>query len=190
MSTAQELAFSVREERRGIHVLLWDDQGDLVRALLIFRASLGAIPCEAMLLASTRDTDILRAHISARPAEEADEAGRAFWMIFLQQASSGLIGPWLNGWRRPLSEPPGALLLIRHADFEPFQRAAPDLASYVGPRVYDAARMLSLASPDVISQIDLSLPGAILDILRQLPGLLPRADELDQWLRDLAQEAG
>jgi len=59
MSTAEELAFSIREERRGAHVLLWDDQGDLARALLVFRAALGAVPIEPMLLASTEDAGML-----------------------------------------------------------------------------------------------------------------------------------
>jgi hypothetical protein len=192
MSTAEELAFSIREERRGAHVLLWDDQGDLARALLIFRAALGAVPIEPMLLASTKDAGILGVKISARSSGDTNESGqpsRALWLIFLQQASAILIGPWLNGWRGPLSEPPGTLLLIRHADYEPFQRAAPDLASYAGPRVYDAARMLSLASSQTISRIDLPLPGPIIEILRKLPGTLPPAGELEQWARGMGELA-
>ena len=38
MSTAQQLAFSISTERRAIHVLLWDDKNDLVRALLALLA--------------------------------------------------------------------------------------------------------------------------------------------------------
>ena len=115
MSTAEELAFSISQEGRGVHVLLWDDQGDLARALLIFWASLGPAPFETMLLASTADIEILRAKIPAPSGEGIGEAGpppRPLWLLFIQQASASVVGPWLNGWRRPLSDARGTLLLI------------------------------------------------------------------------------
>jgi hypothetical protein len=142
-----------------------------------------------MLLASTTDIEGLRVKIGARSGYGADEAEHPacpLWLIFLQQASAGLVGPWLNGWRGPLSAPPGALLLIRHADYQAFQRAAPDLVSFVGPRVYEAEGMLSVASPDVVSRLDIALPINILDILGQLPGSLPPPGELDQWIGEMA----
>lgn len=193
MSTAEELAFSIRQEGRGVHVLLWDDQGDLVRALLMFWASLGPAPFEAMLLASTADIEFLRAKIPSPSVEGGNEAGqpaRPLWLLFLQQASARVVGHWLNGWRRPLSDAPGTLLLIRHADYEPFQRAAPDLASYVGPRVYDAARMLSTASTDIVPRINLTLLRPVRDILRKLPGALPPEDELNRWVLEVSRLAG
>ena len=174
-------------------MLLWDDQGDLARALLIFWASLGPAPFETMLLASTADIEILRAKIPAPSGEGIGEAGpppRPLWLLFIQQASASVVGPWLNGWRRPLSDARGTLLLIRHADYEPFQRAAPDLASYVGPRVFDAARMLSLVSPGVVPCIHIALLSSVRDILRKLPGALPPGNELEGWLQEVGRLAG
>src|SRR5262249_25441092 len=102
---------------------------------------------------------------------------------FLQQARTELIGPWLNGWRRPLSESPGSLLVIRSADFPAFQRDAPDLTSFVGPRVYDASTMLSLFTPRTAQHLETIMPRELVDILKHLPGKTPSRNELRQWLK-------
>ena len=38
MTTAEHLAFSIRQERGSVHILLWDEQEDLVRALVILHS--------------------------------------------------------------------------------------------------------------------------------------------------------
>ena len=50
MALVEQLAFSLREEGRGVHALLWDDMGDLVRVLLITHAALGDIPIDLRLI--------------------------------------------------------------------------------------------------------------------------------------------
>lgn len=192
MSTAERLAFSINEERRGVHVLLWDEQDDLVRALLILLAALKDIvvhpllvsPEQERILALKKVVDtrcLLEEERETEPASP-DSVAHRFWILFLQQASSKIAGPWLNGWRRPLSEPPGTLLVIRHADFESFQRNAPDLASYAGPRLHNASTMLSIVSKDSCAHLSANVPAKIEEILRGLPGTLPSRKEIAQWI--------
>ncbi len=188
MSTAQQLAFSIAEERRGIHVLLWQDQGELARALLILDAALSDQRLEYFLLGTSADAELLRGEIAKRPAAteiSGSQGETTFGVILIQQASAKAIGPWLNGWRRPLSEPPGSLLVIRHADFLAFQRAAPDLTSYVGARVHDAEQMLSIVSSEVASKLVLPLPDCIAGVLRQMPGAPYQEQELRRWISQI-----
>ncbi|NQT40726.1 MAG: hypothetical protein HQ581_24745 [Planctomycetes bacterium] len=198
MSTAEQLAFSISVERRGIHVLLWDDQGDLVRALLVLFAALVDLPTHALLASGDDvDRDSLRRLIETRiripyndleSDEEPESLRHRFWLLFLQQASSHAVGPWLNGWRRPLSEPPGALLVVRHADFDSFQRNAPDIASFVGVRIYDASTMISVFSKATHACLTTDLPQQISIALDKLPGKLPSQQELAFWIRENAPE--
>ena len=192
MGTADQLAFSIRTEGRGVHVLLWDDQADLVRALLVLRAALEGLTAQA-LLAPTTESGVraLRDLVDARsPVEADDENGEEaptpsagpLWMIFLPQAASKEAGPWLNGWRRSLAKAPGTLLVIRHADFMPFQRSAPDLASFVGPRISDASTMLSIFSPETAARLATTLPPEWERIVAQLPGSPPDREEIAHWL--------
>ena len=193
MSTAEQLAFSICTERRGIHVLLWDDQNDLVRALLALFAGLDDLQMQALLVSDDeRDLLALRELVETympisaeEPESERESQSRQsqFWLLFLQQASSNAVGPWLNGWRRPLSEPPGSMLVIRHADFAAFQRDAPDIASFVGPRIYDASTMLSVFSKTTHEGLKAHLPDKIEAVLSRLPGTLPAERDIADWIK-------
>jgi len=186
MATAEQVAFSIREEGRGVHVVLWDDQADLVRALLVVTAGLKGIPIYGLLVPD-RDEDLisLRSLADSRTVEEENDALKSpadsLWLLFIPPAASKRVGPWLNGWRRPLSQPPGTLLAVRHADFESFQRNAPDLASYFGPRIYDAATMISVWSKETDSRLESELAIEIQEILKRLPGTPPSKSEIDEW---------
>jgi len=193
MSTAEQLAFSICIERRGIHVLLWDDQQDLVRALLALFAGLEDLRTHALLV-SDDDKDLLalRNLVQTRvntPEQESkleqDPESRAneFWILLLQQASSHAVGPWMNGWRRPISDPPGAMLVIRHADFDSFQRNAPDIASFIGARICDASTMLSVFTKKTYERLDTRLPREIEAVLARLPGTGPSERDIADWIR-------
>jgi hypothetical protein len=192
MSTAERLAFSINEERRGVHVLLWDEQDDLVRALLILLAALKDVVVHPLLVSPEQDRILaLKKVVDTRCLLEEereteppspDSPANRFWVLFLQQASSRIAGPWLNGWRRPLSEPPGTLLVIRHADFGSFQQDAPDLASFAGPRLHNASTMLSIVSEESSARLSAGLPAEIEGVLRELPGTLPTKKEIARWI--------
>jgi hypothetical protein len=193
MSTAEQLARSIHAEGRGVHVLLWDDQNDLVRALLVLFAGISDSPTHALLVSDDEsDLRALRQLVETRvpvAEEESDSGGDSdalasrFWILFLQQASTSAVGPWLNGWRRPISDPPGAMLVIRHADFDPFQRNAPDIASFVGPRIYDASTMLSVFSKATHERLETRLPNEIELILKRLPGTPPTGRDVAEWIK-------
>jgi hypothetical protein len=202
MALVEQLAFSLRETGRGVHALLWDDMGDLVRTLLVTHAVLGDIPIEPLLvsgetkrleefrdlIAARLADQILHERIEAR-ADDPDSPPHPLWILFLQQAASEQAGPRLNGWRRPLSEPRGTLLVVRNADFRTFQRSAPDLASFIGPRIYDASRLMMVCSKDTLSKLEKALPEPFPSILRQLPGTVPTAKELADWTPLTSSEA-
>ncbi len=193
MSTAEQLAFSIDVERRGIHVLLWDDQQDLVRALLALFAGLADLQTHALLVSDDKkDLLALRQLVETRVPISDDESdlerdpesrGSQFWVLFVQQASTNAVGPWLNGWRRPISDPPGAMLVIRHADFDSFQRNAPDIASFVGARIYDASTMLSVFSKTTYDRLNTRLPPEIETVLRRLPGTSPSQKDIANWIK-------
>jgi hypothetical protein len=50
MATSEQLGFSLREERRGVHALIWDDIGDLYRVLLVTVAGLGEQRVQPLLI--------------------------------------------------------------------------------------------------------------------------------------------
>ncbi len=194
MALIEQLAFSLREEGRGVHALLWDDMGDLVRVLMVTHAALGEMPIQSHLISSeTRRLEDLRDLIEESvidqiqhergegAADDADPPPHPLWILFLQQTASEQAGPRLNGWRRPLSEPRGTLLILRNADFRDFQRYAPDLASFIGPRIYDASRLMMVCSSSTLERLKKDIPRSIESILRQLPGTLPSAEELADW---------
>ena len=193
MSTAEKLAFSIDAERRAVHVLLWDDQDDLVRALVAFFAALpNDLDCHSLFVsAEEKDLLALRNLVESRIRVLDDASGiqqgfeplrERFWLLFLQQASSFSVGPWLNGWRRPLSEPPGAMLVIRHADFASFQRSAPDIASFIGARIFDSSAMLSVFSKATWQRLKPRLPTEVEAILARLPGCPPEENLLAAWI--------
>jgi hypothetical protein len=192
MATAERMAESIRVEGQGIVVLLWDAKEDLVRALVVINAVLNDLPRRSLLLTpgdvavrSLRQLIETRVVISPEDPDgeqAAEQPARELWFLYLQQASSEMVGPWLNGWRGPLRQSPGTILLIRHADFEPFQRSAPDLASFVGPRIYNASTMLSVVSRATFERLDPRALARDAGILSQLPGTMPEDSELDQWI--------
>jgi len=198
MSTAEQLAFSISVERGSVHILLWDDKHDLVRALLVLFAGLEDLRTHGLLVSDDeKDLRALRQLVETRipPTEDdlqSDQDSESFqnqlWLLFVQQASCNAVGPWLNGWRRPVSEPPGAMLVIRHADFAPFQRNAPDVASFVGPRVYDASTMLSVFSGTTYARLRHHLPDEIELTLNRLPGASPAEQEVADWIRASAPD--
>ena len=192
MPTAEQLAFSISTERRAVHVLLWSDKSDLVRALVAMLAALDDLDVHSLLV-SDSDEDIaalrrlveLRAPIGDGEAQTDDDpqsVAKRFWLFFLQQATSTRVGPWLNGWRRPISEPPGSMLVIRHDDFDSFQRCAPDIASFVGARVFDASTMLSVFSSSTYERMSSHLPREIETILNRLPGTAPSNSDTANWI--------
>ena len=193
MALVEQLAFSLREEGHGVHALVWDDMGDLYRVLLITVAALGEMPTKPMLLSNEETIEELNDLIQGKLRQQIDQEGgpeptgdsspppHPLWMFFLQQAVSRAVGPRLNGWRRPLSEPRGTLMIVRNADFRDFQRNSPDLASFIGPRIYDASRMMMVCSRETLGRLQRVLPEPFESILRQLPGRVPAAEELADW---------
>ena len=198
MIGSEKFFFSISFDKRGVHVLLWDDKHDLVRALLVLAATLKDVEINSLIV-SERDSDLLslqkssddrRRGISQEELGESEnsiqEKGSAptlaFLVLFFQQASMGTVGAFLNGLRNPLSETPGSLLVIRAADFARFSHAAPDLASFVGPKVLDASSMISDFSPEIVSSLTSSLPDDWGAAINKLPGEPPTQQELDAWL--------
>lgn len=194
MNTAEQLAESIALDHKGVHVLLWDDQEDLVHALVILLAVLDGMPKQFRLLSPSEDSvQQLRSTFERTSVDEsihASDAGplrpdRDFLLVlFLQQATSTFWGPWLNGWRSALADTPGTLLVIRNADFLGFQRHAPDLASFFESKVYDSSSMLSIWSHETETRISTRLPGELRGILNELPGPTPEKRELERWLKE------
>jgi len=193
MATAELMAKSIQLEKQGVFVLLWDAKEDLVRALLILNAALVDIPKRAILLApGTQSVSALRSLIETRviisePEEQVAEhvvqaPATELWLVFLQQASHQAVGPLLNGWRSSLRQAYGTILIARHVDFEHFQRAAPDLASFIGPRIYNASNLLSLFSDETKKHLHVTLPTEWIKILVELPGAMPSDETLREWI--------
>ncbi len=191
MFASEKFFFSVVTDRAGVHVLLWEDKNELVRALLVLNAVMQTTRIQ-FIAVSGEESDInhlIQVIDARRPnllSSENDDPGESenpFLVLLFQQASSQSIGPWLNGWRNPLSESPGSLLVIRSADFGQFQRNAPDLSSYVGPKLLDSSSMISHFSPEILSGLCAVLAPSAIEALQRLPGVLPTPDELEQWIR-------
>jgi hypothetical protein len=194
MTLIEQLASSLREEGRGIHALLWTDLGDLYRVLLITHAALGEMPIQPLLISNEATrikelNDLIQARLRDQVEYDGQQGQAAdsfpfphpLWVLFFQQAVSKQVGPRLNGWRRPLSEPRGTLLVVRFADFIEFQRNAPDLSSFIGPRIYDASRMMMVCSRETLGKLKKDLPEPFESIIRQLPGTPPSAEEIADW---------
>jgi len=194
MALVEQLAFSLREEGRGVNALLWDDIGDLYRVLLITLAALGETEIKPLLISNEESrikelNDMIQGRLDDQINHEGEHIQNnisllpphPIWALFLQQAVSRQVGPRLNGWRRPLSEPRGTLLVVRNAEFDNFQRSAPDLASFIGPRIYDASRLLVICSKGTLQKLKKTLPNPFDEILRHLPGTLPADNELADW---------
>jgi hypothetical protein len=194
MSTAEQLAFSISTERRAIHALLWDDQDDLVRALVVLFAGLpDDLQTHSLFVSDDEEhlrvlRDLVESRVDVFDGETkteraSDSVRNRFWLFFLQQACSLSAGPWLNGWRRPMSDPPGTMLVIRHADFDSFQRNAPDLASFIGSRIFDSSTMLSVFSRTTYERLKPRLPKDVQTILTRLPGTAPDERTVRNWIQ-------
>lgn len=192
MSTAEYLASSMKIDNQGIHVLLWDEKDDLVRALIVYFAAIKVLKTHVMLLDSSKIAEnILRSLFEIRPIEEESDAEidnvkmpkrEVILILFIQQASSDTIGPLLNGWRNALSDKPGTLIVVRNADLIHFQRSAPDLFSFIGPKIFDCSNMLSIWTESTFKEIQIPMDPAVLQIIEKLPGESVNWTEIDSWL--------
>src|SRR4051812_20953910 len=118
MSTAERLCSSVQIEGHGIFALLWDAKEDLVRALLVANSVWRDAPRTSLLLDPNESSiGLLRKLIESRvkiaPSERdaSNLQGGVLWFLFLQQASSNIVGPLLNGWRGAIRGEPGTILV-------------------------------------------------------------------------------
>ncbi len=186
------MAFSIAVEKRGIHLLLWTDYDDLYRALLIVygalqAAGLSVLPTGIPVADNRHELNRL---FQTRIGSPDSFVNKDFphkdnlWILFIPQAGNQSVGPWLNGWRRALSHPPGSLLVVRYPDFDDLQRNAPDLFSFVGPRIYNAGAMVSLFSENTYAHMSTCLPEATHAILESLRpgGTLPSQEEIKTWM--------
>jgi hypothetical protein len=193
MSTAEYFANSVLLEGAGVHAITWEEKEDLVRALIIILAVFSDVKMSPLLLKSlSRSEKDLRSIFEIRAISEnefdsaEDKAASKrdeVLLLFLDQAVSNSIGPLLNGWRSALAESPGTIMVIRTADFIGLQRYAPDLASFIGPKLFDASTMLSLWSTKTSERIKPQLPDDVSRILNKLPGEYPSKKGITEWIR-------
>ena len=193
MGTAEYFFESILIERKGVHALTWEDKGDLTRALTVLAVLFNGIQTYPLLLTSAELAEReLGSLFAIKPISENESNDQryepslrrdSFLLLFLDQAAGSTIGPLLNGWRSALAEPPGALLIIRSADFTDFQRNAPDLASFIGPKISDTSTMLSIWSTKVSDKIRAQIPPKIKEILKKLPGEDLSEKEIVEWIK-------
>ena len=192
MSTAEYFANAVMLEGKGVHVITWEEKEDLVHTLLVFIAVFEGVNIKPILLKSTiRAEKDLRSIFEIRPISqiEYDSAQgeiaptrEEVLLMFLDQAVSSSIGPLLNGWRSALAERPGTVVVVRSADFINFQRYAPDLASFIGPKIFDASTMLFLWRSETAKKIKSQLPDHISSVIDKLPGEYPSQKQIKEWI--------
>jgi hypothetical protein len=156
MASAEHLAYALSMQTRGIQVLLWEHKVDLIRALLVVRAAMPDFP-DAPVVIPTEQSDLQRFSIDL--FEESDQPRTGSRRILLiPQGSTGVIGTWLNGWRRRLADPPGTLLVVRRAEFVALYQRAPDLMSFAQSEVHAATGLLPLVEPGTLARISGRLP--------------------------------
>ena len=193
MITAEYLANSILLDQRGIHVVIWDDKGEIVRVLLILLSAIDKIQIKPILLSSVDKSEKqLRELFEIQPVkndtddgnmEELLESSREeLLLLFIQQATMSTIGPLLNGWRSSIAAPPGSLLVVRNADLMDFLRVAPDLSSFIGPKIIDSSTILSIWSNKIGRNINTKLPLSFVEILNELPGEQPTNEEIKDWM--------
>ena len=183
MESTEHLARVLSLQSRGVHVLLWEDKSDLVRALLVLRASFSRFP-ESLVLLPTADADLQKFSIQLFEDEGLEHltAPRVF---LVPQATTESLGAWLNGWRRRLADPPGTLLVVRRADFTLLFRRAPDLMSFAQSEVHEATGLLPLIRRDILERMPRQLEDAWTEPLNRLPGELPSDEEIAEWIDKL-----
>lgn len=194
--SAERLAESILEDEQGIHLLLWSDKEELIRALLVLSARLKAANLAFRSILLEGDSDAVQAALRAvYPVRfnegESTETGpsRFLPVFFIQQGASAVAGPALNSMRAPLSEPPGSLIVVRHADHPGLLASAPDMYSLVGVNHASCEIFLSLWRLDS-DAIPRSLDEETARATARLPGSSPGADEIDHWIRFDSDQAG
>jgi hypothetical protein len=56
------------------------------------------------------------------------------------------------------------------------------LASFIGPRIYNASNLLSLFSDETKKQLNPTLPTEWTKILVELPGEMPPEESIREWI--------
>ena len=181
MESAEHLALALALCRQGVQVLLWENKTDLIRALLVLRATLTDFPNVPVLMPNEQ---VVLQEFSIKLFEgPAGTTTRRFLLI--PQASTETIGKWLNGWRQRLSDPPGTMLIIRRSDYAALCRRAPDLMSFAQSDVHETTGLLPLIEQSLLRDLSPNLPSGWYDCLNNLPGELPTEEELSQWTQQL-----
>ena len=183
MASAEHLACVLGMQTRGIQVLLWEHKVDLIRALLVLRATMPDFP-DAPVVIPTEQSDLQRFSIHLFEESERRPTGPRR-ILLVPQGSTGAIGSWLNGWRRRLAAPPGVLLVVRHAEFVALYQRAPDLMSFAQSEVHEATGLLPLVEPATSAKISERLPDAWYEPLDALPGRMPSNDAIGGWIQRL-----
>lgn len=193
MNTAELFAKNIILEKKGVFLLEWSEKPDLIRALLVLISIIGEDLINPTLLESEITTNnYLKDLFQIRQISDniLDDnyyflpARKEILFLFLQQAASSTVGPILNGWRSALSSVPGSILFVRTPDVMSLQRSAPDLSSFIGPKIADATTFLSIWSQETQMKLNDKIPENILQILEKLPGVLPQNGELESWITD------
>lgn len=187
MLKLEHLFFDPTNERSGVSVIIWGDKTELARCLVVVRALLSDQLIEDVLVSSDKaSVQQARELIERRRTE--DSVNSPFLSLFVQQATTEIIGPLLNGSRKPLADPPGSLLVLRSADFHNFLRSAPDLASFVVHRMFDSAELMSAFESELASKFSSQLPQPLNEILESLPGDSVSQSELDEWVASCSRD--
>lgn len=185
MESAESLALDLQLRNSGIQVLQWENKSDLVQALVILQAALQDFSQEPILLPT--DKNGLQQMSLALSESSTGERPTRRRFFLIPQGSSEIIGSWMNGWRSQLAEPPGTVLIIRHADFVSLLRRSPDLMSFAQSETHDATNLLPLVSAAILEKITLRLSSKWVECLGTLPGVMPSEKELTIWLQQLKQ---
>lgn len=197
MNTAELFAKSIIIEKKGVFLLEWSEKPDLIRALLVLISIIGEDLINPTLLESEITAKkYLKDLFQIRQVSNSmfDDnylvpPRKEILFLFLQQAASTTVGPILNGWRSALSSMPGSILFVRNPDVMSLQRSAPDLSSFIGPKMADATTFLSIWSQETQIKLNNKIPKNIWQILEKLPGVLPQDGELASWITDNRSEA-
>ena len=177
MLKLEHLFFTASGQRSGINVIVWDDKQELVRCLIVVRALVSDHSITNVLV-STSDASIQKARELIEPRRSTESGDETFLTLFVQQASSSVVGPFLNGSRKPLADPPGSLIVVRAADLHDFIKAAPDLSSFVVFKIFNASEMLSSFDVQLVKRFSAELPDDLTLALIELPGEMPTAKEV------------
>jgi hypothetical protein len=188
MESAEHLARVLSIQTRGIQVLLWEHKTDLLRALSVLQAALPDFP-DAPILLPTAPVDLQKFSIGLfERREEPLSVPRRIFLI--PQASVEPAGPWLNGWRQRLADPPGTLFVVRRVDFVALYRRAPDLMSFAQSEIHEATGLLPLIARATLDRMSERLPAAWYEPLEALPGVTPTEDEIAAWIQRLQSQLG